>query len=77
VPASFYHLSDRLGLPDTTEADKLAFDIFKVNLSTRIWNAPLSDSFQVELADAALAVGAIPAQVTAASYWERTYEGER
>ena len=77
VPASFYHLSDRLGLPETTPADKLAFEIFKVNLSTRIWNAPLAESFQVEVADTPLAVGDLPAPVQAASYWERTYEGGR
>jgi hypothetical protein len=77
VPAAFYHLSDRLGQPDTTAADKLAFEIFKVNLSSRIWNAPLSDSFGIELADAPLAVGDVPEPVTAATYWERTYEGGR
>jgi hypothetical protein len=74
VPASFYHLSDRLGLPETTPADKLAFDIFKVNLSARIWNAALADSFRVEVTSAPLAVGEIPAPIKAASYWDRTYE---
>jgi len=77
VPASFYHLSDRLGLPETTAADKLAFDIFKVNLSTRIWNAPLSESFQAELADRPLAVGELPEPIKAANYWDRTYEAGR
>lgn len=74
VPAEFYHLSDRLGLPDTTPADKLAFEIFKVNLSARIWNAPLSDSFGVEVAAQPLAVGELPEPVTVPSYWERSYE---
>lgn len=74
VPASFYELSDRLGSPDTNDADKLAFEIFKVNLSSRIWNAPLAESFRVELGHTPLAVGEIPDPIKAASYWERTYE---
>ena len=77
VPASFYELSDRLGLPDTTAADKLAFEIFKVNLSSRIWNAPLSESFGVEVSHTPLAVGEIPDPIQAANYWERTYETAR
>ena len=77
VPAEFYHLSDRLGVPEPAAADRLAFEIFKVNLSARIWNAPLADSFGVEVAETPLAVGEIPAPVKAASYWERTYEAAR
>jgi hypothetical protein len=74
VPAAFYHLSDRLGQPDTTAADKLAFEIFKVNLSARIWNAPLGESFEVEAGGPPLAVGEVPSPVRAASYWDRHYE---
>ena len=63
VPVSFYQLSDRLGTPETSKADIKAFRIFKVNLSTRVWNAPLEDSFSVELTKTPLEPGQLPAEI--------------
>ena len=77
VPAEFYYLSDRLGVPEPTAADRLAFEIFKVNLSARIWNAPLDDSFHVEAGGPPLAVGEVPSPVRAPSSWDRHYETGR
>jgi hypothetical protein len=72
VPWAFYELSDRLGLPDTSKEDKKAFDIFKVELSARIWNAPLEHSFSVQLLPEPLAIGSLPAAVSAPNYWDNT-----
>ncbi len=63
VPVEFYHLSDRLDSEETTKADIKLFRIFKVNLSTRIWNAPLDESFSVELQDRVIEPGKLPAEV--------------
>lgn len=63
VPAEFYALSDRLGTPNTTKADIKSFRIFKVNLSTRIWNAPLEDSFHVSVTEESLQPGELPREI--------------
>ena len=63
VPVEFYTLSDRLGTDETTKEDLKLFRIFKVNLSTRIWNAPLEDSFQVTLLDSPLQPGELPPEI--------------
>src|SRR4051812_8567349 len=63
VPVEFYALSDRLDRAETTKDDIKAFRIFKVNLSARIWNAPLEESFRVEVVDEPLQLGMLPAGV--------------
>ena len=63
VPVEFYSLSDRLDTEQTTKDDIKAFRIFKVNLSTRIWNAPLEQSFEVDLLDHPLKPGELPPEV--------------
>jgi len=63
VPVEFYSLSDRLDTDQTTKDDIKAFRIFKVNLSTRIWNAPLEQSFEVDLLDHPLKPGELPPEV--------------
>lgn len=63
VPVEFYALSDRLDRAETTKEDIKAFRIFKVNLSTRIWVAPLEESFRVEVSDEPLQPGTLPAGV--------------
>jgi hypothetical protein len=70
VPPSFYELSDRLGTPEESTEDKRAFNIFKVNLSARIWNAMLADSFTVELIDQPLQPGELPEPMKAKDYWQ-------
>ncbi|MEI8018179.1 MAG: hypothetical protein WCH39_08240 [Schlesneria sp.] len=69
VPREFYELSDRLGTDTTTKEDIRAFAIFKVNLSTRIWNAALEESFIVEIADNPLEPGELPAEVRSTDYF--------
>jgi len=69
VPRAFYELSDRLGTAAETKQDRRLFEIFKVTLSTRIWAAPLSRNFSVELSDRALAVGDLPDEVLRVEYW--------
>lgn len=59
VSDEFYELSDRLFAGPTKEDLKL-FDIFKVNLSTRIWNGSLEENFSVSLLDTPLAPGELP-----------------
>lgn len=63
VPPEFYSLSDRLETAETTKADIKLFRIFKVNLSTRIWNAPLEESFTVEVTDSPLQPGELPQEI--------------
>ena len=63
VPVEFYTLSDRLGTPETTKDDIKAFSIFKVNLSARIWNAPLEESFRVEVVEQRLQPGDLPVEI--------------
>ena len=70
VPREFYELSDRLETAQTTKEDIKAFRIFKVNLSTRIWNAPLEESFRVELSDQPLEPGEVPEAAKATDYFE-------
>jgi len=70
VPAAFYQLADRLSTPQETEEDRRAFDIFKVNMATRIWNAPLEANFTVEVVDTPLQVGELPDAMKGGSYWK-------
>jgi len=70
VPREFYDLSDRLDTDQTTKEDIKAFRIFKVNLSTRIWNAPLEESFRVEVVDKPLQPGELPEAAKAKDYFE-------
>jgi hypothetical protein len=69
VPRAFYELSDRLGTAAEAKGDKRLFEIFKVTLSTRIWAAPLSRNFSVEVIDRPLAPGELPAEALRADYW--------
>ena len=75
VPREFYELTDRLEVNETvkeiTKEDIKAFRIFKVNLSTRIWNAPLEESFRVEVVDQPLQPGELPAAAMAKDYFEQ------
>ena len=60
VDLGFYQLADRLGSPNERDDDRKLFEIYKVNLSTLIWNAPLEDNFNVELSDKPLQPGEVP-----------------
>ena len=75
VPREFYELTDRLETNETikeiTKEDIKAFRIFKVNLSTRIWNFPLEESFRVEVIDQPLQPGELPEAAQAADYFEQ------
>jgi hypothetical protein len=71
VPWAFYELAERLETPNELETDMKSFEIFKVNLSARLWNDRLEDSFGVvELLDRPLEVGATPDEVNMANYWD-------
>jgi len=70
VPRAFYDLSDRLGTDEESDADRRMFEISKVNLSTRIWAAPLEQNFTVEVIDRPLAPGELPAEVQSKDYWD-------
>ena len=70
VPRAFYDLSDRLGTEHTSKEDIRAFRVFKVNLSTRIWNATLEESFRVTVEPRPLEVGEVPAAALAPDYFE-------
>jgi len=70
VPRAFYELSDRLETNETTKDDIKSFRIFKVNLSTRIWNAPLEENFRVEIIDQPLQPGEIPEAAQAKDYFD-------
>jgi hypothetical protein len=74
VPREFYDLTDRLEVNDTvkeiTKEDIKAFRIFKVNLSTRIWNFPLEESFRVEVIDQPLQPGELPEAAQAKDYFD-------
>lgn len=70
VPREFYELTDRLETNQTTKEDIRSFRIFKVNLSTRIWNAPLEESFLVQVVDQPLAPGEVPEAATARDYFD-------
>ena len=75
VPRAFYELTDRLEVNETvkeiTKEDIKAFRIFKVNLSTRIWNFPLEESFRVEVVDKPLQPGELPEAAQAKDYFEQ------
>ena len=71
VPREFYELSDRLETNETTKEDIKSFRIFKVNLSTRIWNFPLEESFRVEVIDQPLQPGELPEAAKARDYFEQ------
>jgi hypothetical protein len=74
VPREFYDLTDRLEVNETvkeiTKEDIKAFRIFKVNLSTRIWNFPLEESFRVEVTDQPLQPGELPEAAQAKDYFD-------
>ena len=71
VPREFYDLTDRLETNETTKEDIKSFRIFKVNLSTRIWNAPLEESFRVEVVHQPLQPGELPEAAMAKDYFEQ------
>lgn len=60
VPRAFYELADRLFTEDEREGDRRLFEIFKVDLSTRLWNAPLEENFTVEYLRRPLRAGELP-----------------
>lgn len=70
VPRAFYELSDRLGTDDETEEDTRMFEVSKVNLSTRLWAAPLEKNFTVTLLDKPLAPGELPNEMQRKDYWD-------
>ena len=74
VPREFYELTDRLEVNETvkeiTKEDIKAFRIFKVNLSTRIWNFPLEESFRVEVIDKPLQPGELPEAARSKDYFD-------
>lgn len=59
VPTEFYELIDRRVYNEHSVEDDKLFELYKVNLSSRIWVAPLERNFAVELI-APLAKGEIP-----------------
>lgn len=48
VPLAFYQLMDRSVYNEKREDDDKLFELYKVNLSARIWVAPLDENFSVE-----------------------------
>jgi len=48
VPREFYQLIDRGIYNEALEGDDKLFELYKVNLSARIWVAPLDENFSVE-----------------------------
>jgi hypothetical protein len=73
VPREFYELSDRLETNATTKDDIRSFRIFKVNLSTRLWAAPLEENFTVDIIDKPLQPGEVPEAAQAEDYFELPY----
>ncbi|MGH1542851.1 MAG: hypothetical protein ACRBHB_20700 [Arenicella sp.] len=59
VPVEFYELIDRRVYHENTAEDDRIFELFKVNLSTRLWVAALEDNFSVDYQDP-LTVGELP-----------------
>ncbi len=59
VPSEFYALIDRRVYSETKEADDKLFELYKVNLSSRIWVGSLEENFSVEYLPP-LAKGQIP-----------------
>jgi len=60
VPEDFYQLIDRGVYDENIEGDEKLFELYKVNLSSRIWVADLDDNFSVEYLPP-LSKGEIPA----------------
>lgn len=60
VPIEFYQLIDRRVYEETRADDDKLFELYKVNLSSRIWVDPLFESFSIEML-APLAKGELPA----------------
>ncbi len=60
VPEEFYQLIDRNVYDEKRDDDDQLFELYKVNLSSRIWVAPLEENFSVEFL-APLEKGEIPA----------------
>lgn len=60
VPQEFYQLIDRGIYKEEREGDDKLFELYKVNLSARIWVAPLNENFSVEY-QPPLAKGELPA----------------
>lgn len=60
VPEEFYQLIDRRVYNEKTVEDDKLFELYKVNLSSRIWVSSLEDNFSVELLPP-LKKGEIPA----------------
>ncbi len=48
VPQEFYELIDRQVYNEKTKEDDRLFELYKVNLSTRLWVASLEENFTVE-----------------------------
>ena len=61
VPRDFYELIDRRAYNENTAEDDRIFELYKVNLSTRIWNASLEENFSVEYLDP-IEVGEVPVE---------------
>lgn len=59
VPEEFYQLIDRRVYDETRDGDDDLFELYKVNLSSRIWVSPLEDNFSTEYL-APLKKGEIP-----------------
>ncbi len=59
VPQAFYELIDRRVYQENTAEDDRIFELYKVNLSTRLWVAALEDNFSVDFQEP-LAVGELP-----------------
>ena len=49
VPVEFYQLTDRQVYGETLDSDGKLFELFKVNLSSRLWVGSLEENFSVEL----------------------------
>ncbi|GLQ87339.1 hypothetical protein [Dyella flagellata] len=60
VPRDFYELIDRRVYSETRADDDKLFELYKVNLSSRIWVTPLEKSFSYELLPP-MARGQLPA----------------
>ena len=60
VPDEFYQMTDRMIYDGITDEDRRLFELFKVNLSARVWVAQLEDNFSVKFGDP-LEKGQLPA----------------
>ena len=59
VPREFYELIDRRVYSETKESDDKLFELYKVNLSARLWVGSLEENFSYELLPP-LAKGQLP-----------------